>query len=75
LTIETFLDGTSLVAIFEGKIVGAAFNKVQNRPKAGDPCYFEEYRDLKCKTDTAKEYVNCMIKVSTDLTFVLSISI
>jgi len=65
LTIETYHDGTTLVAIFEGKIVGCAFNKVQTKPKPGDPFYFEDYRDNKCKTETAKEYVNCMIKVST----------
>ncbi|CAB3366379.1 Hypothetical predicted protein [Cloeon dipterum] len=61
LTIETFEDGTSLIAIYEGKVVGASFNKVQLKPKPGDQSYFEEFRDLKCKTEAAKEYVNNMI--------------
>ncbi|XP_059475696.1 uncharacterized protein LOC132196815 [Neocloeon triangulifer] len=61
LTIETFEDGTSMIAIFQNKVVGASFNKVQLKPKSGDLGYFEEFRDFKCKTDSAKEYVNNMI--------------
>ncbi|XP_065340678.1 uncharacterized protein LOC135939981 isoform X1 [Cloeon dipterum] len=63
LTIETFEDGSSLIAILDGKIVGAAFNKVQFKPKPGDQSYFEDFRDFKCKTDTAKEYMDLMIRV------------
>ncbi|XP_065338099.1 uncharacterized protein LOC135938407 [Cloeon dipterum] len=67
LTIETFEDGSSLVALYDGKVVGASFNKVQTRSKPGEGTYFEHFRDFKCKTDTAKENMNVMIQIDAQI--------
>jgi hypothetical protein len=64
LTLETYKDGTSLAAIQDGKLVGVAFNKMQKVALPGEPCFFDEFKEHQCKTETAKEYMYLMMRVS-----------
>lgn len=63
LTLETYRDGTSLVALQGDRVVGVAFNKVQSKPGPGEVGFFDDFKDNKCKTETAKEYIYLMMRV------------
>jgi hypothetical protein len=69
LTVETYRDGASLVALKDGQVVGASFNKVQTVPQPDEAGFFADFKDKKCKTNRAKEYIDCMIRVSISLIF------
>jgi hypothetical protein len=52
-----------VIALQDGRVVGALFNKVQALTPPGEVGYFEHFKNFKCKNDTAKEYIDCMIRV------------
>ncbi|XP_046684077.1 uncharacterized protein LOC124369926 [Homalodisca vitripennis] len=56
-------DGICTMAIEKqtGKIVGVSYNKIQVTPSPGQKGFFEEFRDSKCKSKTARVLINEMI--------------
>ncbi|KAG8310053.1 hypothetical protein J6590_071590 [Homalodisca vitripennis] len=63
-------DGICTMAIEKqtGKIVGVSYNKIQVTPSPGQKGFFEEFRDSKCKSKTARVLINEMIWVGTHIT-------
>jgi hypothetical protein len=54
------------VAIKDNKVVGVAFNKVQNKSGTGE-IFFEQFGNHNCKASLSREYINIMIWVSSFL--------
>uniref|UniRef100_A0A1B6LUA7 N-acetyltransferase domain-containing protein n=1 Tax=Graphocephala atropunctata TaxID=36148 RepID=A0A1B6LUA7_9HEMI len=56
-------DGISIMAVDKqtGKIVGVCYNKLQVSPPSGQKGFFEDYRDSRCKSKTAKALITEMI--------------
>ncbi|XP_054280259.1 uncharacterized protein LOC128998237 isoform X2 [Macrosteles quadrilineatus] len=64
LCLECALDGVSIIAVDKetNQIVGVCYNKLQTAPPPGQKSFFEEFRDTKCKTKTAKALISMMMQ-------------